>query len=210
MQNNFVSNEESMPSQLTPQEINKLNESLHYCKIEELKDICSTLRIPNKGKKSQLITTIMAFITSETILTEKKIPTISCKQTGKKYPLHPKTLIVYGAYKNDLATRTFFKKLIGNHFHFTAFGQDWIKQQWVKGAPPTYAEFATFWQREYLLRKNTPKKPKPEWAYLNFVQKFKQKHPIASKNVLLASWEDTRLRHKKQALTLINKSLNSV
>ena len=48
---------------------------------------------------------------------------------GKKYPLQPKTKILIGAYKNDLATRLFFKELIGDHFHFTTFGIDWINER---------------------------------------------------------------------------------
>jgi hypothetical protein len=196
-----------MSSPLTLQEMNELNESLHYCKVQELKDICCTLHIPDKGKKPHLIATITSFIKSGTILTEKKIPAASCKQPGINYPLLPETRMVYGAFKNDLATRIFFKKLIGNHFYYTVFGLDWIKQQWMAGEPPTYAEFAAFWQREYLSRQGKVQDLKPEWAYLNFAREFKEKYPTASKTILLSAWEDIRLQHKKHALSLINKFL---
>ena len=57
-----------------------------------------------------------------------------------------------GGYKNDLKTRIFFKSIIGDYFHFTAFGIDWLKEQWMKGEPPTYKKFADMWTKEYAYR----------------------------------------------------------
>lgn len=196
-----------MSQLLNPEEINKLNKSLHYCKVEELQNICRILHIPCKGKKPHLIATIITFIQSGTILIKKKIPAASCKQPGTNYPLSPETRMVYGVFKNDLATRMFFKKLIGNHFYYTVFGLDWIKQQWMAGTPPTYTEFAVFWQQEYLSRQGKAQELKPEWAYLNFAREFKQKYPTASKTILLNAWDDIRLQHKNDVLSLLNKYL---
>ncbi len=63
-------------------------------------------------------------------------------------------MILKGSYKNDLKTRLFFKNIVGDHFHFTAFGIDWINEKWMEGNPPTYRDYATMWQSEVDRRKN--------------------------------------------------------
>jgi len=186
-------------------EIDKLTTSLHYCTVEELKEIGNQLNITLSGKKANLIAGIVNFITTGKQLLQEKIPAVSCKRPGKQYPLTPDTFIVYGAFKNNLATRIFLKKLIGDHFHFTAFGQDWIRQRWINSNPPTYAEFADFWQSEYAKRKGKQLLQKPEWAYLNFLKKYKDKNPHLPRELVIAAWQGYRLRHKKNALALIKK-----
>lgn len=191
---------------LSMQEVKQLDKSLYYCKIGELKNICERLHISKSGKKQQLITNIIHFVThgSEAKI-NIKIPSSSSKKPHTKYPLSPNTLIVFGSYKNDLATRIFLKKLIGNHFHFTVFGHDWIKERWHTENPPTYAEFAEFWQHEYMQRKNKQQPLKTEWAYLNFIRNFIDQYPKASKNEILAAWEKIRLEHKENAFHIIFK-----
>src|SRR5271170_1376815 len=98
-----------MSQKLTSQEINELDTSLHYCKVDELKTICDQLNILPKGQKAHLIASIMHFIKSGKQLSQKTIPTSSRKQLGKNYPLAPDTHITYGDFKNDLATRMFLK-----------------------------------------------------------------------------------------------------
>lgn len=61
----------------------------------------------------------------------------------------------------------FLKKLIGDYFHFTAFGVDWVDERWMDGNPPTYQEFVDMWRAEYKRRQETPANPKEEWAYIN-------------------------------------------
>ncbi len=77
------------------------------------------------------------------------LPAVSCASKGLKSDLHPEALILSGPYKNDLRTRNFVKDLVGEHFHFTAAGIDWIRACWERGKPPTYKEFADWWQAEY-------------------------------------------------------------
>ena len=194
-----------MPHELTAQEIDNLTTSLHYCKVQELVEICEQLHLKPQGKKAHLIASITHFIKTGKQLSQEKIPSSSRKQSNQHYPLAPDTLIVYGSFKNDLATRIFLKKLIGNHFHYTAFGIDWIKQRWLDGNPPTYAEFAHFWQQEYVKRQGKQLLEKPEWAYLNFLKNFKEKNPSAPRDKALAAWEESRLQHKNNALALIRK-----
>ena len=174
-----------------------LNTSLNFLHVSELREICTKLAILDKGKKDAIILRIVHFLQTGEIIKEPKIPAISLAQRGQNYALQPDALILKGAYKNDLNTRLFFKKLIGDHFHFTAFGQDWIMERWLAGNPPAHQEFADMWQKEYTKRKTIPSIPKAEWAYINFTQKFMQQYPKASHTDIITAWEAERQKHKK-------------
>ncbi|MCB9493296.1 MAG: hypothetical protein H6679_03410 [Epsilonproteobacteria bacterium] len=172
-------------------------QALNFLKVDELREICSQLSLPVKGKKGLVINRIVHFLQTGNIINEPIIPPVSCAQPGKQYPLKPSTLIVKGSYKNDLATRMFFKKLIGQHFHFTAFGQDWTTERWLAGKPPTYQEFADMWRHEYEKRKKLGSTPKDEWAYINFVQKYIAKNPQATRKEITGSWKEEQARQRK-------------
>lgn len=171
--------------------------------MEELKNLCDYYELPNKGKKGAIIERIKHFLQTGEILSTKKLPQISLAQKGKDYPLKSSTLIVKGAYKNDLATRKFFQKLIGEYFHFTAFGQDWISDRWQRGKPPTYGEFAKYWEQESEKRKNSLAKPKEEWAYISFLQKFQKEHSNGSKQQAMTAWEKVRAEKVAKVKSLL-------
>lgn len=192
---------------LSSKNLAELEEALNYMLMEELKEICESLNIPCSGKKGELIKRILHFVISGKILTPKGIPATSKAKKGEIYPLTFNTLILSGSYKNDLNTRLFMQKLVGKHFHFTAFGQDWIKEQWLAGTPPTYKEFAIFWQREYEARKKKTANPKKEWAYLNFIQSYLVKTPNAPRNEITDAWEKERRGQAKKAKSLLKKLL---
>lgn len=180
-----------------------LKQHLLYLHMQELRDLCEKYALPNKGKKQALIARVVHFVETGEIITEPKLPAISKAKKGVDYPLKPHTLILKGSYKNDLKTRLFFKELIGEYFHFTAFGQDWIYERWLEGKPPTYQEFAEMWKVEYAKRKKWGTTPKEEWAYINFTQKFMGEHPNAYRARLLKAWEAERIKHKESALKLL-------
>jgi hypothetical protein len=181
----------------------QLKEALLFLHVEELKSIAKKFGLADKGKKGEVIARIMHFIETGEVRKEIKMPQISCVKRGVKNNLHPDTLMLKGAYKNDLATRLFFKKLIGDYFHFTAFGQDWLNERWLSGNPPTYQEYADMWVEEYARRKQHGSKPKEEWAYINFLQKANKENPNASREELLAAWEQERLKRQQIALDLL-------
>lgn len=187
------------------QQLTVLRKSLLFLHVEELKNICLKLSLPDSGKKGPIIARIVHFLETGKIITLPKIPKTSCAQKGKLYPLHPQTLIVKDAYKNDLVTRNFFKHLIGDYFHFTAFGIDWINERWLEGNPPTYQEFAEMWKAEYARRKKEPVAPKEEWQYINFTQKYIAEHPNASRDEQLAAWERERQHNVQIVLELLKK-----
>ncbi len=172
-------------------------QSLFYLHVAELKTWCEKLGLPSKGKKRELIFSIVHFVENGEKTKVAFYPNAS-QAKGKIIEPQESSLMLKGSYKNDLKNRLFFKKLIGEHFHFTAFGIDWLEDRWKEGKPPTYKEFALMWEKEYQVRKKTPVPPKAEWAFIRFVQDMLEKHPGACKTDILNEWNRAREKHKRQ------------
>lgn len=181
----------------------QLFDDLHYLKIAELKKLCTFYELPVTNKKEQLISFILAHVLGENVIVPGPYPEVSRSQRGFRPPLAPESLMLMGAYKNDLKTRAFFKKFLGSHFHFTAYGIDWLDACWRQGNPPTYAEFATFWQSEHEKRKLVPAPLKKEWALLNFLQRYKAANPQATKSETTKAWHSERERAVKRVAELL-------
>lgn len=187
--------------------LKQLYEDLHYLHMSELKELCLTFNIAGVGVKKVLIDRLMIVFggKSSEHHGHKNIPTVSRAKKGIVYPIAPDALMLYGSYKNSYEQRFFFKKLIGNHFHFTAYGIDWLRGRWVAGNPPTYQEFADYWQQEYERRKTVQVKPKDEWAYINFVQRYYQEYPLAPQDVVMVAWNKERQHRKDRVVGLLKK-----
>lgn len=184
-----------------------LKKSLNFLHVAELKDICAKLKLLEKGKKGELILRIIRFIETGEKLVNITFPKISSAKPGIAYELTEDALMLKGVYKNDLKTRLFFKKLIGEHFHFTAFGIDWLNDRWMNGNPPTYEEFANMWSEEKERRKISSAEPKEEWAYINFLQDYYKKNPSSLHDSATKAWEQTREKHKHLVEEMIKKLL---
>lgn len=184
-----------------------LSEALLFFNMKELPRFCEGLGLPSKGKKMILITRILTFIETGEIVREPKIPQVSCASKGEKYELRENAKMLHGSFKNDAATRAFFKKLVGAHFHYTVFGLDWLQERWLAGKPPTYAEFATFWQEEYLARKKHKSEMKREWALLHFVRFFLEKYPNAEREDVVLAWKQERSRQVSIGEEILRKVL---
>lgn len=193
---------------LTHQKLTILHESLLFLHIGELRNLCTQLELPHIGKKLLLIQRIVRFLSTGEILKNLTVPPVSCAQKKSPDPITPHSLILKGSYKNNLETRNFFKSLIGDHFHFTAFGIDWINERWLEGNPPTYQEYATMWQDEYTQRKLYGSTPKEEWGYINFIQSYTKNLAQASREEGLAAWEDERRKHVTIVEELLNKKVS--
>lgn len=178
----------------------QLQESLYYLHVDELKQHCATLQLSERGKKAALVARIMYYLATGKKTELPAYPKISCGRPQDAV-LAPDALMLKGAYKNDLKTRLFFKSLIGEYFHFIAFGIDWLEERWLAGMPPTYREFAAMWQEQYHERKLAPAAPKTEWAYIRFVQGYMEQHPHADKGTVLHAWEAERERHVALVVT---------
>jgi hypothetical protein len=173
-------------------DLNTLKVALNFLHVDELKKLCIQFHLSDKNKKAALIVTLVHFIKTGEILSKPTIPSISRAKYGQIYSLQPNTFMLYGAYKNDLKARLFFKQLIGDYFHFTAYGIDWLNERWMSGNPPTYQEFADMWQLEYLRRKNMGSNPKEEWAFINFTQQLIRDYPHASHPFIIDAWKKER------------------
>jgi len=184
----------------------ELHESLLYLRVSELKEVADLLKLPNQGNKGDLVERIVHFLKTGRVKEMPSIPTISRARPGFVYALAPEEKMLHGAYKNDARTRAFFKQLIGEHFHFTAHGIDWLRERWLAGAPPTYAEFARMWQEVYEKGKTEKPVPKDEWAYIRFVQQFNREVPGASKVEILTAWEAERARYVEKVRCFIQKA----
>lgn len=171
--------------------------SLHYLHVSELRACCEKLNLSVKGKKIDFINRIIHFLKTGEKLNLSEYPATSVSKDRNNLILSPNALMLKGIYKNDLKTRLFFKEIIGGHFHFTAFGIDWLESRWMGGKPPTYQEFADMWSKEYAFRKTYGSAPKAEWAYINFVKIYLTENPNASRNEILSSWELERAKHKE-------------
>ncbi len=189
-------------------DLDQFSQSIWFLHVEELKELTSLLKISDKGAKGAVIARILHFLHSGEELAMPKFPAVSCAKKSVVPPLLPKSLMLRGAYKNDLATRLFFKSLIGEYFHFTAFGIDWLNERWLQGNPPTYQEFADFWVTETERRKNTKAAPKQEWAYIRFVQAFMESYPESSRDELMQAWNAERMGHKKQVDAVVRRILH--
>ena len=163
---------------LSDQDKTELESALNYMKMEELKKFCEKHSLSVSGKKGPLIQRILHYLKTNERIDEPEIPAISRAPKGAISELKPGALILHGLYKNDPRTKAFMKTLVGERFHFTAFGQDWIQERQLAGNPPTYRDFASFWEEEMKNRQNPDYKanPKAEWAYLNFAQRYKAEH----------------------------------
>ncbi len=173
----------------------ELKENLSYLHIDELKAQLQALGLSVQAfNKQELIERLLHYAITGTELAPQEIPAISKASRSASYVLDPAARMLHGAYKNDLATRTFFKQLIGEHFHFTAQGIDWLRERWLAGKPPTYAEFAQEWQAEYERNKEQKRPPKQEWAYIRFIQNYTHQFPHASQKEMTQAWNTERLK----------------
>lgn len=190
---------------LTELEFMDLKNSLMFLYVSELKELARNLFLIDKGNKRTIILRILHFLHTGQKQAAPKFAENVIAKRGCVYPLHQDTLMLRGAYKNDLKTRLFFKQLIGEHFHFSAFGIDWLNDRWMDGNPPTYQEFAKMWQEEHERRKNRPVAPKEEWAYINFAQNFLKKSPHSSSKEMNLAWKQERQEHKARIEVLLKE-----
>ena len=188
---------------LPEKEHTKFYDALHFMKMSELKKGCLLISLPHSGNKNELIIRIMNFIQTGHITQLPKMPPQSLAKNRPPQSLIPSGLMLYGAYKNDAKSREFFKTLIGNHFHFTAFGIDWLNARWHQGNPPTYQEFALYWIDETQKNKHEKRPPKKEWAYINFLQRMQRDNPLKSKDELMAYWQKIQAQHADYALSIL-------
>lgn len=183
---------------LTPHEQKMLLAALNYFMAEELAALSAQLELPATGERHEVIERIYRLVTTPTKAARHALPKVSLAQEGAVYPLNKKTLIVKGGYNTNAATKNFLKRLAGPDFYFSASSQDWIAARWQQGKPPSYEEFARYWQGEQTQKAQVKIAPPEDWAYHTFEQTFMIKYPQATESELQAAWQ--QLRNKQIAL----------
>jgi hypothetical protein len=187
------------------EQVTHLDESMLYLNISELNKITKHFKLPNLKRKNDLIENIITFVTTGTVSIQRPAQIKKPKNYVQHAELTPQTQMVQGIYKNGTKEREFLEKLIGNHFHFTVFGLEWLAEQWENDISPTYQEFADMWVREYMLYKSGMKQyHKQEWQYINFVKNFIAENPNATQKNILSEWKKHRLLHKERVLQILN------
>ena len=181
----------------------ELKESLLFMHVPELRDTCKQLGLPFSGIKGILIHRILHFLKTGELAKTQNFPEASKAKKGINYPLLPETLILYGSCKNNAAVRAFMKTLVGDHFHFTACGIDWIKERWMSGDPPSFQGFADFWQWQHQANKKKKPTPKDEWRYIRFTQDYISKKPAASHKETIEAWKQEQTKQSKKARNII-------
>jgi len=191
---------------MTKQEkADELKNALLYLFVPELKEICEQLNIPKAGEKIALIQRIIIYVKKKKVIAPNQFPTMSHAQKGVIYPLAAKGLILYGDYKSDLKTKMLMKELVGEHFNFTTYGTEWIKEQWYSGSRPTYANFAQYWQNEFLKRQEKEIPARTEFAYINFVQSYLAKKPKSSNQEIRREWEVLRQENVEKVKAILEQ-----
>lgn len=192
---------------LTSTEQKDLTATLNYCTLEELMELCNTHSLSRDGVKSELIARILHHATTFKQKKKMMLPEVSLAKRGRNYPLHKNTLVLKGSFNTNAATRRFMQKLVGEHFRFTPTGQEWVASQWQKGKPPTYEEFARFWQQDYKRREKNKRQSDTNWAHQGFVQSFVSKNPEADEAEVEVAWQKLRSKMVAQAHEFIAKAL---
>lgn len=170
----------------------RIREALLFLKVSELRALSLSLGFVMTGKKEQLINRLLHFLKTGALLESVPFPPSAYAPKGYRAVLAKEARMFYKTHRHDLKTRLFFKQLIGPHFHFTAFGIDWLEGRWRVGKPPSYQEFAVMWEAEYQKRKMCPAPPKQEWAFIRFSQAFRERFPDTPRSRLLAAWMNQR------------------
>lgn len=178
-----------------------------FLHVSELRSLAEACHLSKKGGKRFLIERILHFLKTGEKQELPSYPAVSLAKGSLEEPITAKSQMLRGRYKNDLKNRLFFKKLIGPHFHFTAFGIDWLEDRWLKGQPPTYQEYAEMWTQEMAFRKTKGSLPKDEWAYIRFVKNYLLKDAKAGRSDLLKNWEEERILHKKWIDSFLNQCM---
>ena len=141
-----------------------------YWLKQELIDFCKKHKIYTSGAKADLTKRIKSFL--EKGIVENVVKNKSYKNRDSDKDIRLDTKVIN--YKNDLKTRFFFKKHIGNHFHFTAHLMKFIKNKHETGKEITYEDLIKEWKDEYKRKQNPDYKTKigKTFEYNQFIRDF--------------------------------------
>lgn len=171
----------------------------YYWLKSELVDFCIKYGLPTGGRKLEILARIEAFLQSGEIIKPNvvilgaKPDSAKGKSARSDEPLTLDTPVVN--FKSDQRTREFFKSVIGPHFHFTAYLNDFMRGR----DDLTYGDLVHEWLAEYERRKDRNYKPPimKSCEYNQFVRDFfadarNQGKPLRE---AVAAWNEVKTKH---------------
>ncbi len=212
--------------QATLYNVKQLEQSIYFLHIAEMEQICKKLNIDYKkivveviegntidinkqkylkAQKDDLAKAIINFIkTGEQIVIKKIYPATSIAKKGQKFPHHPNTLLLKGSFTHSYKNIDYLKTLAGEHFHPTLFGFEYLNTCWLSGNQPTYGQYASFWQSEFVKQQQNPTALPQTLQYMQFVENFSKAFPNSSNTTLAKEWHKERLKNKKIVDSIIS------
>ncbi|MCD4756590.1 SAP domain-containing protein [bacterium] len=160
-------------------------QDFYWLKVE-LVDFCREIGISGSGGKIEIAGRI------EKYLKTGKIENKKSKNGGKKRGNIQKTPenineVIPDNYTSSQLFREYFKSIIGQHFHFTAY----MKKYMETHPGITFKEYVNEWQAEYERRKNKNYHPKimKSCEYNQYIRDFFKDNPNKTRNEAIKYWK---------------------
>ncbi|MCD4720156.1 MAG: SAP domain-containing protein [Desulfobacula sp.] len=167
--------------------INDFNNWYWYKK--ELVEFCKQNKLKTTGRKPELTTRIAYFLKTGHAPKESNIKSLKTKNSIQVLPNSMNNPIPENYTSSELY-RKYFKSIIGNHFHFTAY-----MMQYIKATPGiTFKQYINEWKKEHERRKEKNYKPDimKSCEYNQYIRNFFEKNKNLSLKDAIKCW-----KHKK-------------
>eukprot|EP00440_Ansanella_granifera_P029631 gb/GFBE01032185.1/.p1 GENE.gb/GFBE01032185.1/~~gb/GFBE01032185.1/.p1 ORF type:complete len:219 (+),score=38.51 gb/GFBE01032185.1/:1-657(+) len=164
-----------------------------YWEVAELSAFCRKHSLPSSGLKAQLAQRIIAFLkTGRASSTGTSKAQTSCQEprdSSVAGGLKPSTPVKN--YKNDVATRDFFKRHCGSKFRFNEY-----LRAFAKGTPNgkrfTYGDLIRGWQKAENQRRVGKQKIGKQFEYNQFTRDFFAANPGGTRRTMMKAWRTVR------------------
>lgn len=166
-----------------------VNDFLNYYWLkEELILFCKTYSLPSHGAKLELMERIKIFLTSGGILKDKTPKYASKNAKDSASPLTLDTPVRH--FKCDAKTADFFRKHIGNSFHFNAYLRQFSPNKLKNTENITYGELIKGWIVFEEQKKIAGKKTEisPQFEYMRFIREFFINEKDKTREDAIAAW----------------------
>jgi hypothetical protein len=157
-----------------------------YWLKEELVAFCREIGINNSGGKIDIADKIAGYLRTGKIESKNTSKGEKIKKGIQKIPESINDVIPDN-YTSSQLFREYFKSIIGQQFHFTAYMKKYINGH--QGI--TFKEYADEWQAEYERRKNKNYKPKimKSCEYNQYIRDFFEDNPDKTRGEAIKYWK---------------------
>ncbi|MFP7494825.1 DUF6434 domain-containing protein [Terribacillus saccharophilus] len=139
----------------------------YYWLKEELVQFCRVNELPVSGSKMEITARIESFLRNGTIEKPKQKQSRRRKKTAD---VLSRSTIITEEHRCSQHVRAFFKKEIGEHFHFSTYIQNYFRENIGK----TYEDAIAAWHEEEIRKKDPAYKKDiaPQFEYNRFIHNF--------------------------------------